>query len=448
MKRAAACGRAAVACLGLALAALPARAAWREPYPASPPGDVVDTLHGVAVPDPWRWLEDGRSPEVQNWTDAQNAVTRRALEGVQGRDRIRAELQRLYRIPTLSAPRLAGTRLFWQKREEGQDQPVVWVNDGATTLGPHVAIDPNRLSYDGTTALDWVFPSPDGKMLAYGTSVGGTEHSTLRVFNVITGFDTWDTIPNTQHCTVAWDPDGSGFLYSRYASPGEVPEGKEVLHQEIYHHRLMDEWQSDRIAYHGENAPLQERREVTTSADRKWTFLRTSVDWIRNDLYIRHAGTDETWRPVALGQDGQVFAEVVGTRLLLLTNAGAPRFHVIETDVNSPVFGGREMIPQQRGVIRGMSLVGDRLVLRVEEDAQVRLRVYASDGAFQHEVPLPAPGDVAEVTGEADGADFYFTYTSYVYPPTVYRCNVVTNEMQPLERFITGFDPLLYSVRE
>src|SRR5262245_12903126 len=200
-------------------------AADKPKYPTSKIDPVVDKLHGTDVPDPYRWLEDSKAAEVKEWTEKQNALTKAYLEALPGRDAIRKRLDTLLTIGTISTPAPRKGHYFYTKREGEQNQPVLYVRDGAKGKD-RVLIDPNALSKEGTIALDWYYPSRDGKLLAYGLSKDGSEMSVLRVRDVETGKDLGDEIDRTRAASVAWLPDGKGFYYTRYPAAGSVPKGE------------------------------------------------------------------------------------------------------------------------------------------------------------------------------------------------------------------------------
>ena len=209
----------------------------RPDYPATPTRPVEDVLHGERISDPYRWLEDGQSPETQQWTEQQNAFTEAYLAGFSGRERIRARLEQLLAIGVLTAPTPARGHYFYQRREGKQNQPVLYWRAGSDGVD-RIAVDPNALSATGTTALDWYYPSEDGTLLAYGLSEDGSEQSVLHVLEVETGRLLDERISRTRAASLAWLPDNSGFYYTRYPGPDTVPAGEEHYHRSIYFHRL------------------------------------------------------------------------------------------------------------------------------------------------------------------------------------------------------------------
>ena len=204
--------------------------AWAiDDAPASPPpsriDNVVEQLHGHAVPDPYRWLEDGDSAEVAAWTGAQNALTTEYLHEASQRPLIHARLQRLLGIGSISTPVPVRGRYFYQLREGAQNQPVLLVREGLNGTD-RVLVDPNALNAEGTTALDWYYPSDDGRRLAYGLSEDGNEDSVLHLLDVDTGVELRDRIDRTRAADLAWLPDGSGFYYTRYPAAGDRSRGR------------------------------------------------------------------------------------------------------------------------------------------------------------------------------------------------------------------------------
>ena len=183
-------------------AAALAQESKKPAYPSTKTDNVVDVLHGVKIVDPYRWLEDGDSDATKAWVEEQNKFTQTLLGKVSARDKIRERLSSLLEIGSLGTPTPRKGHYFYTKREGTQNQPVLYVRDGAGGKD-RVLLDINELSKEGTVALDWYFPSRDGKLLAYGLSKDGSEFSTLRIRNVDTGKDLPETIERTRACSIA-----------------------------------------------------------------------------------------------------------------------------------------------------------------------------------------------------------------------------------------------------
>ena len=421
--------------------------AARPPYPSSPVQEVADTLHGQIVVDPFRWLEQSDSRQTRGWIDSENALTRSMLDAIPGRDGLRAQLAKLYAISTTSAPRVHQARVFYSQRTGAQNQPVIqMIEKGAA---PRAVLDPNPLAADGTVALDWLYPSPDGGRIAYGTSSGGSEHSTLRVRDVTTGRDLAEVIPETEHASVAWDPDGKGFLYTRHPARGQVPPGEEVFHEQVYHHRLGDDVSRDPLVFSEQGRDIHEVRNVSLSSDARFTFLSLTLDWAKNDLYVRTAGSEAAFTPVAVGLDGRVSGDAYGGQLYLLTNVGAPRYRIVSVDPKAPgPEHWRDVVPQQTGVISDFAIVSGRLAVHVIENACSRLRIFGIGGALENEIGLPALGSVLDLSADPAGRDLYFTFTSFTYPSAVYRFSVAEKHLSRLEKTDSAVRPEDYEIRQ
>lgn len=410
---------------------------------------VVDTVFGVAIPDPYRWLEDDASPEVASWTRAQNAFTQAMLGSHPGRAEIRERLTRLLAVGTVSAPVERGGRYFSMRREGDQNQPVLMVRDSLGAL-PRVLLDPNALSKDATTSLDWYYPSPDGTLLAYGTSQAGSERSTLQVLEVATGENRPDRIPDTRAASLAWEPDGSGFYYTRYPKKGTVPAGEENYSRRIYHHRLGEDPETDPLVY-GEGRDAQDWPGVELSEDGRWLVVSVSVGWSRNDVYLRdrHAGSDAPWVPLAEGADSLYAVDVVGDRLFITTNAGAPMFRVFRTSVDRPQRDAwQEIIPEADAVLQGITPIGGRLFALYQQDAASVLTVYDQDGVLIRDLPLPAQGTAGGVLGRPSGTEGFFGFSSFFVPPTVYRYDLAADSLTVFDRVETDIDTDRYEMRQ
>ncbi len=433
---------AAIGLLALNPLAGPARAEPLE-YPPTRTVDVVDVLHGVEIPDPYRWLEDSEDPEVIAWTQAQNALTRAQLDRFAvTRAALKARLEKLYYVTSTTPPAMYGDRdsgpkYFFTRRSADQNHAVVYVRPHGLDKEATVVIDPNKFSKDGTSALDWWVPSPNGKLVVYGKSEGGSELSTLHLRDVASATDLALEIPRTRACSVSWDPDSHGFHYTRYPQVGSVPAGDEQFYRHVYYHRFGTNWEDDPKVF-GEDLAKEIWNDIGSTTDNRYQYISSSRDWTANDFYIRRMG-DERFETVATGLDGRFSGDTLDDKLYIHTDYQAPRYRVLVTDADNPgPDNWRELIPEQKHVIRAMLVVGRKLVLHVLDNAHSRLLIYDPDGTLESEVELPTLGTVSRLSGRSTHADLFFQFDSFAHPTTNYRYNVRKGELEIIDQLDVG----------
>ena len=419
----------------------------RPPYPPTSGGDEVEILHGESIPDPYRWLEQGDDPRTQAWTASQNALTESLLAAVPARARLRARLDELLSIGALSTPEPVAGRYFYQRRDGRQNQPVLYVREGRDGED-RVLIDPNHLDAQGTTALDWFYPSEDGRLLAYGLSENGSEQSLLHVLEVDSGAPLPDRIPRTRSADLAWLPDGSGFYYTRYPAEGEVPEGEEHYHRSVFFHRLGTDSARDPLIFRP--AEKEHWPGVGLSPDGRWLVIGVARTFDQTDLYLQDLVARTPPVPVAKDVPATFDGEVVRGRLYLRTNLDAPTYRLYLVDPERPAREGwREIVPPRTdAVLDGFRITGSTLALSYLKRAASRLRLADLEGNGVREVALPTIGSLFGLSGEWDGDELYYGFTSYTVPPTVYRLALPAGTTELWRRVDADLDPSRYEVRQ
>jgi prolyl oligopeptidase len=417
--------------------------------------DVVDRLHGVDVPDPYRWLEDADAPEVARWTEAQNANTRRALDRFPGRKALEKRLWQLYEIGSVGVPvsradphAIAKTRRYFYTRRDGkQNQPVLYVRDGADGAD-RALVDVNGERADGTRALDWWNPSDDGALVAYGVSDDGSEESVLRVRDVATGKDRADQIPRTRSCSIAWTPDGRGFYYTRYPAPGEVPAAEVKYHRSVYHHRLGEDPAKDRKLF-GDGRDKSDWPGVDLSPDGRWLAITVDQGWSKSEVYVVDLRAGKTPVAVAVGESARFrVVEMLDDRLYLFTTSGAARGRLYAVDPARPERARwREVIKESAEVLQDVVYFKGGLATASLQDAALRLRVYSLDGAPRADIALPGLGALTALTGARDIAEICYGFTSFFVPTEVFRVDVTGAPVaQSWRRLESPIDPAAYEV--
>ncbi len=417
---------------------------------------VVDVIHGVTVADPYRWLENADSPEVQAWTDQQNAFMRKTLDAVPGRAWIEQRLWQLHEIGSLGTPvsrvaRSKGvvTRYFYARRTGKQNQAVLYVRDGLAGAD-RVLVDVNALAADGTRALDWWEVSDDGALIAYGVSANGDEESVLRVRDVATGKDLPDEITRARACSLAWQPDNKGFFYTRYPAAGSVPAGEEKYHRAVFHHLLGAVPDKD-VPIFGAGRDLKDWPNVELSPDGRWLGIEVSQGWAKSEIFVLDTtkkGARPT--PAVTGREA-VFnlAEVLNDRLLVVANEGAPRYRVWRVDPKSPARANwKELIPESADTLEGIAAVGGRIAALYLKDASSRVRLFSRDGKFERELPLPTLGTASGLHGRNEGSELFYGFSSYLMPTAVYHYDFASGATQVWQKLAAPIDAAAFEVEQ
>jgi prolyl oligopeptidase len=397
-----------------------------QALPSARRDDTHDTLFGTVVNDPYRWLEDGASADTLAFTHAQNDRTRALLDAFPGRAKLHARLLELGTIGHIGTPvvREDGQRrrYFQSSRERGQDQYVVLVRDGLTGT-PRTLIDPNTLSRDGTSSLDWWFASPRGRLVAYGISQGGDEESTLLVKDVTTGKDLPDRLPHTRHASVAFAPDEKGFYYTRYPEKGSVPAGDEKYFRKVYFHVLGEDQAKDELVWE----PTGDKTDSPSfdlSPDGRWLALRVHQSWSKNEVWLLDRKTKAKPVVVAQGKEALYNPEILDDTLFIHTNEGAPKYRLFA--VKNTEAGDRskwhEVLPEGADVLDGVTVIGHELIASFTKDVSSRVRRFDQKGKLLGEIALPGIGSVTAVTGARKAGDEVFIgFSSFGTPPTIFR---------------------------
>jgi prolyl oligopeptidase len=415
--------------------------------PATRADNVVETIHGQKVEDPYRWLEDPESEEVKWWVEKQNEYTRSILDSLPHRQEIRTRLEEFLSIGQIGTPQAYKGRYFYTKREGKQNQPVLFVRQGLHGT-EKVLVDPNTKSPEGLVSLDWWFPSEDGKLLAYGLSKEGSEQSTLYLMNAETGEKLPDEISQTRYTSLSWEKDNSGFYYTRYPAPGTVPKGEEDYHQHLFHHSLGTDSNRDPKIF-GEGRDMTEMYTISLSPDNHYLLLSIFKGWDKSDIYFKDLQSPDGFIPIVVGEDALFSGQIVGDNLYLHTNYKAPKYRLLKVNLKAPAMGNwEELIPQDESVLEQVLVVGNWLVTKYMQNASSRLKIFSSSGEYLRDIELPTLGTVYGLNGEWDGSEILFNFESYFVPPTIYHYDLKADKPTLYEQVKAYIDTSSYQVEQ
>ncbi|MDP2292620.1 MAG: prolyl oligopeptidase family serine peptidase [Actinomycetota bacterium] len=389
------------------------------PAPATRRGAEADAYHGVEVPDPYRWLEDGESSEVAEWVATHNSRTREALDARPTWRRWHERLSALTALPTTLSLSVAGDQLFVMERAAGADQYSLVVRSAVDpSVPPRTLLDPAALAADAAMAIDWYHPSHDGTFVAYGLSEGGTENSILHVMEVASGHVLPLRIANTRAASVAWKPDHSGFWYAVY------PEGDEY-HRHIRFHAL-DAGATDPAHDRPADDPVVCDRlptpeswpDVSVSRDGRFVLVHVMVKWTQVDVHLLDTTTSE-WTVVVEGVDAQTSLQFHDDRLIGVTTLDAPNGRVVSASLTSPSVW-HTLVPERADVVLGgLSVCGTEALVVASRVAIDRVERWdVASGAALGEFDL---GAVSVMALDADDGRAFAAVSTFGAPVAVHR---------------------------
>ncbi len=401
-------------------------------YPLAARGAQVDTYHGTTVEDPYRWLERVEDSQTRQWVRAENALAQPYLEAIPAREAIKQRLTQLWNYERYDIPVQRGGRYFYGRNDGLQNQSVLYVADSLQAQ-PRVLLDPNTLSKDATIALGEVVPSPDGKVLAYSLSDGGTDWRTWHFRDVATGTDLPDVLRFIKFALVSWTADSRSVYYARYPlrADGSGDDGKQ---REVYWHKMGTAQETDERVFKVVDHPTR-NPYVSVTDDGRYLILGLYDGSQSSGIYYRTLGPDgapsgEVVRLFDTFEAAYEFVAEIDDTLYVRTTAEAPNAQLIAVPATSAERKTwRVMLPQSADAMIETSIVGGRIFAQYLQDAHSVVRATDLNGKALYEVKLPGFGQASGFYGDVKDNETFFTYTDFLTPQSVSRLDVATGEI-------------------
>ncbi|TMQ71423.1 MAG: S9 family peptidase [Candidatus Eisenbacteria bacterium] len=380
---------------------------------------VRDTLHGVVIEDPYRWLEDKNAPETRAWIDAENAYTDALLGPLPGHERVHARLEQLMKIDSQGVPFERGGRYFFSRRLASQDIPVLYLRQGLEGKD-EVLVDPQTLSADHTVTVSFVDVTNDGKLMAYGTRQGGEDEVTVAFKDLDTRQDLADHLPRARYLGVSITADRRGVYYSR-----QTPQGSRV-----YYHAMGTDPAQDRMLF-GEGYGLDKIIGVGLSDDGRW--LRITVNYgsatDRTEVYVMDVAAGGPIVPIVNDVPAYFSGRIAGDTMYLKTNWDASNYRIFAVDLRHPARDQwKEIVPAGDAVIDDFSLSGGKLFVQCLKDVVSTVRIVDPAGKPLGTIAFPTLGSAGAMTGQWDKPEAFYTFASFHVPLTIYRYDTATGK--------------------
>ncbi|MDJ1484812.1 prolyl oligopeptidase family serine peptidase [Cytophagaceae bacterium YF14B1] len=415
-------------------------------YPKTQKIEHTDTYHGTTVADPYRWLENDTAKAVKDWVTAENKVTFSYLDKIPYRKDFQKAIEKVYNYPKYSAPFRKGEWFYFYKNDGLQNQSVLYRQQGLTGV-PEMVIDPNKLSPDGTTRLSAFSLSKDGNYAGIGLSKGGSDWQEYYVMDTKTKQNLADKLEWVKVSGMAWQ--GNGFYYSRYPKPeGSELAAKNENHQ-VWFHQVGTAQSADKLVFEDKNN-LQRFHTVQTTEDEKFVILTIS------DRSKGLDGNAVYYMDDFKGRFEPMIQEITnnsygvidndGKELIVLTNDGAPNYKIVR--FNTETSAWKTIITEKSAVLTNATIAGGKLFVSYLQDVTSHVYVYDLMGNLENEIQLPGPGTASGFGGDKDDTFVFYTFTSFTYPPTIYKYDIATKKSEVFRKPEIQFNPEDYETKQ
>ena len=416
-------------------------------YPDTKKVDSTDIYFGTEVPDPYRWLEDDTSDETAEWVQAQNQVTNSYLGNINFRDEVKARLTALENYEKISAPFKRGEYYYFYKNDGLQNQYVLF---RVKNIGdePEVFLDPNKFSEDGTTALAGLSFSKDYKYASYSISVGGSDWRTAYIMDTETTELLDDEIKWIKFSAMSWYKDG--FYYQRFDQPNEGDELSAAnQYGKVYYHKIGTSQSEDELVYSNPENP-ENRFGADVSEDERFLFVYSYTGTSGNELYIKDlSDPSEDFKPIVTGfENDHYIVDNDGDELFIHTNLEAPNNRIVRVNYKTPTpENWVDMIRETENVMSA-STAGGNIFTSYLIDAKTAIKQYNYQGNLIRDVELPGIGTAYGFDGGAEDKEFFYTYTSFTTPSSVYSYNIASGKSELHRRPELDFNPDEYETEQ
>jgi prolyl oligopeptidase len=418
-------------------------------YPEAKKIDHVDTLSGVAVADPYRWLENDTSKETAEWVSAENDVTFGYLKNIPFRDAIRKRLDEVQNYERLTAPVKRGEYIYYSKNSGLQNQNVVYRKKGENGA-EEVFLDPNTFSADGTTALGGSSYTKDGSLVAILIQEGGSDMRKAVVLKAEDKTVVGDTLTDLKFTGISWKGN-EGFYYSSYdkQNKGSQISALTQFHK-LYYHKLGTPQKDDQMIFGGEATP---RRYIGggITEDGRFLVVSAATKTTGNELYIQDLQAKNSKLVTIVGNfdNNHGIIDNDGSKLLIQTDLNAPNGKVVIVDAANPAVGNwKDLIPETDNAMQNVSNVGKKLFVNYLKDASTQVKQFDYNGKLEREITLPAIGSANGFNGEKGDKETYYTFTSFTTPTSIYKLDIASGASTLYAQPKVDFDAENYEIKQ
>jgi prolyl oligopeptidase len=401
--------------------------------------EVKETVQGVEIVDPYRWLEDQNSPETRAWIDAQNEYSDGFLSKVPGREAIEQQLTPMIKIAFMGLPRVRNNRYFFFKRTADQDQYSLFVRKGLEGKD-ELLIDPLPLSPKHTTTVGVASVSQDGSMIAYQIREGGADEVTPHLLEVDTHKELSDVFPKGRYSGFSILNDKSGVYYTRV-----TPEGPRV-----YFHKIGTDASSDSEIF---GKAYGQEYYIDSDMSNDGHYLNIEVNHgsaaDKSEIYVKDLTKQGPITTVVKDIPAAFYGDIAGDKMFLRTNWKAPNWRLIEVDLKNPAQEKwKEIVPESKAVLDGFTLIGGKIAIRSTADVISHIMLLEPTGKLIRQLPVPDLGTISDLFGEWNSNEAFFSFTSFHIPTTFYRYDIATGKQTVWAELKIPIDKNKYEVKQ
>jgi len=417
-------------------------------YPISQKISNVDTLFGINVDDPYRWLENDTAKATADWVKVQNEVTFGFLAKIPYRESIKKRLEALYNYERLSAPFKEGDFYYFYKNDGLQNQSALYRKKGESGA-PELFLDPNTFSKDGTTSMAGISFSKDGSLAAYQISEGGSDWRKVIVIKTLDKSNVEDTLRDVKFSGLAWKGN-EGFYYSSYDKPkGSELSAKTQIHK-LYFHKLGAEQSTDQLIFGGEKTP---RRYVGAglTEDERFLVVTAATSTTGNELYVQDLKDPKGKLVTVVGNfdNDHNLVDNDGSRLILQTNLNSPNNKIVEVDFAKPgIENWKDIVPETDNAMQGVGTANKKMFVNYLKDAKTLIKQFDFSGKLEREVELPGIGTAGGFGGKISDKQIYYTFTSFTYPSSIFKYDIASGKSTLYEKPKVDFNPGEYETKQ
>jgi prolyl oligopeptidase len=386
-----------------------------EAPPYSPIELVTDLLHGVAVTDPYRWLEDQDSPQTRAWLATQTNYARSYLSAIPGRGRVKERVRELLDIETYDSVQKAGSRYFFRKRVVGQEQPCIYMRDGADGKD-QLLINPAEFGTGAYTAVRPLRVSPDGRHLLFEIKEGGERTGSFALLDIENRKTLPDILPRGYLRGFAFSSSGGSFYYVHEALNARRP-----FYRAAYRHILGTPSNEDReVFFAGEGKNI--RLCLTFDLDRLGFLVYKFSEKTRTDFYLRSFEADDLPEMVIAGADYIFGPLLVPGRILAITDRDAPNLRIVELFLRKnkePEW--IDVVPEDNARISSWLVVGDRVFVSYIRKTATEILIFDFSGQKTGEIPVRDDHTVRLARGSYESDELFIEIESFTEPIGIFR---------------------------